>query len=141
LAVFFFDAGTGSDCQIARFTSDGGEFNAPITEAFTVGDPAYKTQIDGTAICIEGSVGINWDDTEFLALDAAVGISSEWGSNLNTDWSSAGVVAATAALESTGILQDSSFGMDGFDVSDDGLHAIMCEQSGDRIVAYDLDSP
>jgi hypothetical protein len=159
LMVFFFDAASGSDCQIARFTSDGGAFNAPIVDTFTVGDPAYRTVIDGTSVDVTTDVNVTgditlsgdqyfdvsraiyWNALPYAELTPAVGISSEWGSNLNTDWSSAGVVAATAALESTGILQDSSFGMDGFDVSDDGLHAIMCEQSGDRIVAYDLDSP
>jgi hypothetical protein len=130
------------DCiRIAGIDSGFVDFQHDNTDLNITGSSTTSLNISGMEVTLDNAKGINWGTTELLIKTSAVGISSEWGSSMNSDWTAFGVVADTAALESTGILQDSIFGMDGFDVSDDGLHAIMCEQSGDRIVAYDLDGP
>jgi hypothetical protein len=49
-----------------------------LTEQFVVGDPVYKTRIDGTAICVANNIGVNWADSnaveaEFLVLEGENG--------------------------------------------------------------------
>ena len=89
---------------------------------------------------------INWlsqsgDSFDFAALDqVAVTESSDWG-NSHLDWTFVGVTHGEAALESTGVAQDTVSGIDVIDVSPDGLHCVVGNNSVDNIRTYTLASP
>lgn len=118
-------------------------------ETFTVGDPSYPTEIDGSLIGIKKSVGVNWDNeagdnVELLVFTGNESlVSNNWGDvpSFSTEWSYIGITHDTAALESTGICQNLSFGMDILSVSDDGLNVLVGSNSDDQIMSFVLDTP
>lgn len=103
--------------------------------------------VDGQYILLGNDIGINWYDLSFTPVEmltvvaGGTGIATDWGADINTDWSYNAIVATRANMVATGIHQSNTAFWQRFDVSPDGLHFIGCYTGTDEIVSFTLDSP
>ncbi|GAJ00384.1 unnamed protein product, partial [marine sediment metagenome] len=122
------------------FNADGLEWQN------TAGELQWNPTADYLQLANDHS--INWLNDAAASIELLIftgsftgGISSDWGSDPNTDYTYVGITHDTTALEATGILKDVANGLDVFDVSDDGLQCLMGNNTQDVMRSYTLVTP
>jgi len=134
-----------TDTNIAAQTQHDLLFNNNGTEWRPTG-PDFQW-IPSSHIQLGNDIGINWYDLSFTPVEmltvaaGGTGIATDWGADINTDWSYNAIVATRANMVATGIHQSNTAFWQRFDVSPDGLHFIGCYTGTDEIQSFTLDSP